>query len=99
MPSNKFLTENFDGFVVTKEWTHMPTGEQYTVFAGKVSIVEDNDMIGFEVSGRETNWIARIEGPTGTSVNIPGCQVRAVGSLNGPFAAEGAKPANVYMVP
>lgn len=56
---------------------HAPEGRQYIGFYGKVSILSDMDLVGFNVSGGESNWAARVAGET-SSVNILGCQIRLV---------------------
>lgn len=72
-----FTVEGFHGSVIMKAFTHALDGQQYVAFEGTVSIIEDKAMLGFDVTDRETNWIARVDGPT-QSYNFPGCQVRAV---------------------
>lgn len=71
------IVDGFDGVVVMKQWLHHPDGRQYIGFIGKVSIISDENAVGFKVSGGESNWIARVQGPT-TSVNVLGCQIRGV---------------------
>jgi uncharacterized Fe-S cluster-containing radical SAM superfamily protein len=71
----------FRGLVVTKEWILAPNGETYMAFAGTVTILNDEVAVGFRVKGNESNWIARITGASGMSINILGCQVRAIHAL------------------
>lgn len=73
----KFITEGFEGCVVLKEWIPSPGGNTYNTVLGKITILQDVDMVGFKVSDRESNWLARVEGSFG-SVNILGCQIRAI---------------------
>lgn len=73
-----FKTTDFDGALLLKHYMADPDGQQYIGYSGKVSILAAKEMLGFEVTGQETNWVARVEGPSGQSVNFPGCQVRGV---------------------
>lgn len=74
----RFDPTGFDGIVQMKHFMLMPDGKQYIGAAGKVTFVTDMEMVGFEVKGGETaNWLLRVDGPGG-SLNILGCQVRAV---------------------
>lgn len=75
-----FNMTKFEGCVVLKDWMLMPDRERsYKGFCGIVSIIQANEMTGFDVGKNEANWIARIENENGDeSVNIPGCQIRAV---------------------
>lgn len=83
MGKPQFNTKGFTGIVQMKTYNLMPDGRQYVGVAGKVSILADADVVGFEVKGSETaNWIARVQGPTG-SVNILGCQIRMVHQFDG----------------
>lgn len=67
----------FHGTVFLKEFARDLGGSQYVGFRGRVSILGDREVVGFRVSGTESNWIARIEGPTQT-YNFLGCEVRYV---------------------
>ena len=70
--------DGFSGIVVCKDWILAPDGENYMAFEGTVTIVHDEQAIGFKVRGNDTNWMARIAGKSGMTINILGCQVRAV---------------------
>lgn len=73
---------NFEGQVTTKNGVYVG-GRSWFGFAGKVSILEGKDMLGFDVKD-DSNWVARIESADGSrSVNLPGCQVQSV--LQGAF--------------
>lgn len=73
-----FNVKEFDGAVQLKQYAMMPDGKNYIGVVGKVSILSDKEVVGFEVRGSETaNWIARVQGPSG-SVNILGCQIKMV---------------------
>lgn len=73
-----FNVKGFDGAVQLKNYVMMPDGKNYLGVVGKVSILSDSEVVGFEVKGSETaNWIARVEGSKG-SVNILGCQIRLI---------------------
>ena len=91
----RFQVEGFYGAVILKDWTAAVDGETFLLFIGTVSIIEDKAMLGFEVSDRETNWIARVDGAT-QSYNFAGCQVRGVVALDVPLT-EISK--NAYLVP
>lgn len=70
--------EKFKGSVVLKQATPWMDGRSYWGFTGTVSVLEGKDALGFEVKD-DSNWFARIESPDGEgSINVPGCQVRAV---------------------
>ncbi len=76
--ARRFNTEGFAGIVQLKQYALIPDGRQYLGIAGDVSILRDEDIVGFKVSGGETaNWIARVNGRSG-SVNILGCQIKMV---------------------
>lgn len=78
------ISKDFAGTVVLKQWMHYPAdGRQYMGFWGKVSILSDEEAVGFKVQGNESNWIARVQGET-SSVNILGCQIRSI--VEGPAA-------------
>jgi hypothetical protein len=78
MTQQRFDAKNFDGIVHLKQYALMPDGKQYIGIAGKISVVSDQEMVGFEVKGGETaNWVLRVDGEGG-SVNILGCQVKLV---------------------
>lgn len=71
----QFITKGFYGTVVLKDWMAYIDGQSYMGFTGRVSIIKDTELVGFEAHGNESNWVARIEGPT-QSVTILGCQIR-----------------------
>lgn len=75
----KFQVKGFSGTVTVRNWIRYQDGEQYDGFHGTVSLYTDVEATGFEAKGHDTaNWIARIEGPSGDSVNLLGCQVTSV---------------------
>jgi hypothetical protein len=68
----------FQGVVVTMDWVRMPDGKAYMSFRGMVSIMSAEDAVGWVPTGyNSANWLARVQGPT-MSINLMGCQVRAV---------------------
>lgn len=70
--------KDFQGTVHLKHWTKDPlSGRQFTAVMGRVSILSAREATGMDVTNQESNWIARIEGPT-SSYNFPGCQVQCV---------------------
>lgn len=84
----RFDVRGFTGIVQLKGYVLMLDGKQYIGVAGKISILSDEEVAGFEARGGETaNWIARVEGPSGT-VNILGCQIRMVHQLDGDLPAD-----------
>lgn len=94
-----YITEDFDGAVICKEFMLAPfaqPADSFIVFAGKVSIIRDKDIVGFEAHGNEANWIARVDGPT-CSINILGCQIRAI--AEGPQAVSADDGRRVCLVP
>jgi hypothetical protein len=76
MGEKRYVTKGFYGTVILKDWTEGPDGDQYKGFTGLVSILKDEEIVGFKSEGNNNaNWVARVEGPT-TSVTILGCQIR-----------------------
>ena len=73
----KYETQVFFGTVIIKEWVHGLDGLQYRQITGKISIINDKELVGFSVKGNESNWVARIEGELQT-YTILGCQIRGV---------------------
>lgn len=79
----RFNSQDFTGLVQLKQYAPAPDGHQYIGFAGRVSVLRDQDVIGFEVRGGDTaNWLCRIDGPSG-SINVLGCQVKLVHQFDG----------------
>lgn len=76
-----FRVTEFDGVVITKEWIQGLDGQSYNQFLGSVSILNGEQMVGFKPGHTESNWVARIDGPT-MSYNFPGCQVRGIIAFN-----------------
>jgi len=72
---------DFYGAVITKDWVQSPCSHGYQVFVGRVSVLAAKAMCGFEVHNHESNWVARVEGPT-QAYNFPGCQVRSVMAIS-----------------
>ena len=60
--TKKYITVEFKGTVVLKEWLPHPNGRSYNSIMGKVTILRDEQIIGFKVNDRESNWLARVEG-------------------------------------
>lgn len=82
-PAQRFDSSNFSGIVQLKQFAPMPDGRQYIGLAGKVSVLQDSEVVGFEVKGGDTaNWICRVDGPTG-SINVLGCQIKLVHQFDG----------------
>ena len=79
MPELVLERKGFKGTVILHDWITDPTdGEHYMGFHGTVSVFADTEVVGFEAKGHGTaNWMARVEGPT-SSINLMGCQVRAI---------------------
>lgn len=95
--NTRFDAQNFTGIVTLKNFTIMPNGRQCISVAGKVSVLTDKEVAGFEVKGGDTaNWICRVDGPNG-SVNILGCQVRLVHQFDDEMPED--LPTDVYLVP
>lgn len=72
--------EKFQGTVHLKHYQRDPrSGRMYQGAMGLVSIMAAKDATGLDVSNPESNWIARVESPSGNvSYNFPGCQVNGV---------------------
>lgn len=95
----RFDTDGFVGIVQLKGFAMMPDGRQYMGVAGKVSVLRDEEVVGFKVSGGETaNWLCRVEGPSG-SINILGCQVKLVHQFDGGLPPDLASANAYYEVP
>lgn len=95
--AQKFDAQNFDGIVQLKQYAPAPDGRQYIGFAGKVSVLRDKDVVGFEVKGGDTaNWVCRIEGRSG-SINVLGCQIKLVHQFDGGLPEK--LDAAYYLVP
>ena len=73
----KHKTKNFYGTVVVKEWIHGLDGFQYKQITGKISIINDKELVGFSTKGNESNWVATVEGKDQMYV-ILGCQIRTI---------------------
>lgn len=74
-PPQRLNVDGFDGVVMLKHWLAHPNGRNYIGFKGKVTVLRDVEAVGFPVSGGESNWMVRVQGPT-QSINVLGCQVR-----------------------
>jgi hypothetical protein len=86
--AQRFNAQDFTGIVHLKGFNMMPDGKQYIGIAGRVSVLRDEEVVGFEVRGGETaNWICRIDGPNG-SINVLGCQVRMVHQFDNGIPAD-----------
>lgn len=95
-----YITKHFSGVVeFTNGNSYMDpfTGRGYTSVGGRVTILEDVKLVGFKTRSTDSNWIARIDGPSGMSINILGCKVESVTAWNGPLPELDA--ACVYIVP
>lgn len=82
-PAQRFDVKEFTGIVQLKNYAVMPDGRNCIGVAGKVSVLSDEEVVGFKVKGGDTtNWICRVDGPNG-SINILGCQIRMVHQFDG----------------
>ena len=97
-----YLTKGFPGVVqlTGDRWQHPASGVWFTCLAGVVTILEDTELVGFKTRSTDSNWIARIEGPSGMSVNVLGCKVHSVTAWSsGLPAIDHAIVPDVYVVP
>ena len=79
MSETTYNRHNFPGVVQLKEHYLDPyTGRYQIAIAGQVSVLQDVELLGFKTHSSDSNWSARIEGPSGESVTVPGCQIRAI---------------------
>lgn len=69
--------EPFKGIVQLKEWWAWHNGKSYRAIAGLVSVVRDEDIVGFKAQSHESNYVIKVAGDTET-VYILGCQYRGV---------------------
>lgn len=76
MAPAQYVTQDFMGTVFLKDWLRWHDGRSYIGLVGKISIIQDEALVGFRTKGGESNWVARIEGPSEDAVVILGCQVR-----------------------
>lgn len=66
------------GTVHLKDWIHCPhNGRSYIMVTGAISVYQNKNLVGFEASNRESNWMLRVHGEVDI-VTILGCQIRAV---------------------
>ena len=72
------INQPFYGYVCFKDWITLPNGKSYKGYVGNVSIVKNKELVGFEASGRESNWCAVIQGHDQTHSAL-GCQIRCIG--------------------
>lgn len=97
--SPRFERENFLGIVMLKEWWADPrTGAHYRAITGRVSILTDEEIVGFKVNSQDSRWVARVVGPSGEAHVILGCQVRGV-IAHVPDTAVGPLHSDVLVVP
>jgi hypothetical protein len=69
---------DFEATVMCMDWVGFTDGGLYKGFHGRVTILSAKEAVGFEPTGHNSaNWFARVAGET-TTVNLMGCQVRAV---------------------
>lgn len=98
-----YITEQFDGVVQltsNNRYQDPVRGTWFSCIAGKVTIMEDKDLVGFKTRSTDSNWIARIEGPSGRSINILGCKVHSVTAFNkGMPTIDAQSSPDVFMVP
>jgi len=91
--------DGFRGVVHLHNWIRWIDGQQYDSLVGYVRILSDEEATGFKATGHNTaNWIARIEGEE-SSVNVMGCQVRAVFESQTMSLETLAAPAATLLVP
>jgi len=65
-------------FLMDGQWLRFIDGVAYQAFTGVIELHKDAEVLGFETNGRvQANWFLTIRGER-TSLNIFGCQVRAV---------------------
>jgi|GEM_PF-4744838 len=76
--------ESFAGAVHLKDWIRDPRdGSTYLIVQGVVSIIPAKALGDFRPGSGEANWFARVENQDGTrSINILGCQTRAIEALH-----------------
>ena len=76
--AQQFQIKNFYGTVFLKEWMRSLSGIDFLQIRGKISVVKDTELVGFEVTGKGTeNWAVRVVGEK-EQWTILGCQIRAV---------------------
>jgi hypothetical protein len=98
-----YITKHFPGvvqFVAGHRWQNPETGTWFSCVAGKVTILEDTNLVGFKTRSGDSNWIARIDGPSGMSINVLGCKVHSVTAYSaGLPSISGATSPDVFIVP
>jgi len=76
---SEFDRREFPGVVELKEWhADIRTGRPHRYIAGLVSVLTDDETLGFKVNSNDSRWLALVEGPSGERHFFPGCQVRSV---------------------
>ena len=73
----KYQTENFYGTVILKDWCKTIQGRNVQRLTGLLTLVRDEDYVGFKTRGTEANWAMRVVGPS-EAWTILGCQIRAI---------------------
>jgi hypothetical protein len=76
--TKEFNLEDFYGTVLCQNWHKVTDGNQVVGYTGRITIIHASQIAkGVEFTGKDANWIARIEGGR-SSMNVPGCQVHAI---------------------
>lgn len=90
---NKFNVDRFDGYVALKDWLVCPDSQTYLAIKGKISILKNIDVVGFDATNREANFFVRVESNDGQkSMNIFGCQIKGI------YQGESPKMHQAYQV-
>jgi len=86
MSETKTTIEPFYGVVYLKDWWREGPGshDMFMAVAGKISILNDEQHLGFKVQGNESNWGLRVSGET-EEMFILGCQLRGCRKLAKPM--------------
>lgn len=71
------LKQNFKGAVMLKDWMGCPDGRNYMIIAGNITVHQNKDLVGFEASNREANFVVIVHGEK-NQMGIFGCQIRGV---------------------
>ncbi len=76
-PAIPYITKDFFGTVILKDWILTMDNRQVRALTGRLTLVKDEEIAGFKVHGTESNWGMRIVGHR-EQWTVLGCQIRAV---------------------
>ena len=95
----KLERKDFLGVVMLKDWMHPVTDrDSYRGFFGLISIMTDEEAVGFKFGTQESPWICRVVGD-GEQWTFKGDQVRAVVAFTNERIPGNKLAPHIYRVP